>query len=483
MGRPVAPRGRGAVRHAHRRPPGPRPDRRGIRRRRRRLRRGRLEYRPAAPQPSRSGTRWPSSWPPTAWPGPRWPTSRSSKVRAAFYYVRRDRTVRPADLLDEAGLTPSSTGFRSRDRARRMMALSGADNQAWVTSRGQWIGSGHVMIAKTFFITKIIRAHSTNSLRHRKSLRGNAEQTGPAVRLSVRASASAARCGVAGGAGRLVSRSTCSWSARQRRRRCSPRGGRPAWCRGSGRCRRPWPAARRARPARASRRPRPRWPRPRRRARRLRWKFSPVKRGLVLPPVVVGEVVDGADLPGQEARGRAASRRRSRCRARAAPAAPRLLVAGPQRVLGLQRGDRVHGVRAADGVGPGLGQPDVADLALGHQLGQRADGVLDRRVRVHPVLVVEVDVVGAEPPQRSLDRGADVGRAAVEVPRAAAGVRHEAELGRQHHLVAAALDGPADELLVGERAVDLGGVDEGDAQFERPVDGADRLGVVGARAG
>jgi ATP-dependent DNA helicase UvrD/PcrA len=26
------------------------------------------------------------------------------KVRAAFYYVRRDRTVRPADLLDEAGL-------------------------------------------------------------------------------------------------------------------------------------------------------------------------------------------------------------------------------------------------------------------------------------------------------------------------------------------------------------------------------------------
>jgi DNA helicase II / ATP-dependent DNA helicase PcrA len=25
-------------------------------------------------------------------------------VRAAFYYVREDATVRPADLLDEAGL-------------------------------------------------------------------------------------------------------------------------------------------------------------------------------------------------------------------------------------------------------------------------------------------------------------------------------------------------------------------------------------------
>ena len=27
------------------------------------------------------------------------------KVRAAFYYVRHDRTVRPADLLDADGLT------------------------------------------------------------------------------------------------------------------------------------------------------------------------------------------------------------------------------------------------------------------------------------------------------------------------------------------------------------------------------------------
>ena len=27
-----------------------------------------------------------------------------SEVRAAFYYVAHDQTVRPADLLDEAGL-------------------------------------------------------------------------------------------------------------------------------------------------------------------------------------------------------------------------------------------------------------------------------------------------------------------------------------------------------------------------------------------
>ena len=46
---------------------------------------------------------------------------------------------------------------------------------------------------------------------------------------------------------------------------------------------------------------------------------------------------------------------------------------------------------------PRLRQPDVADLALGHQFGDGADGVLDRGVGVDAVLVVQVDVVGAEP--------------------------------------------------------------------------------------
>ena len=64
-------------------------------------------------------------------------------------------------------------------------------------------------------------------------------------------------------------------------------------------------------------------------------------------------------------------------------------------------------------------------------------------------------------------------------PGAVAGaVRDEAELGGDDDVVAAALDGRADDLLAVERAVDLGGVDVGDAEVERAVDGADRLGVV-----
>ena len=59
----------------------------------------------------------------------------------------------------------------------------------------------------------------------------------------------------------------------------------------------------------------------------------------------------------------------------------------------------MHSVGAADRGGASLGQPDVADLARGDELGQGADGVLDGRLRIDAVLVVQIDVVGAQPLQ------------------------------------------------------------------------------------
>ena len=62
--------------------------------------------RPAArPPPTPNVTPFPSSSPPTAWPGRRSTGVPVSQVRAAFHYVADEVTVRPADLLDEAGLT------------------------------------------------------------------------------------------------------------------------------------------------------------------------------------------------------------------------------------------------------------------------------------------------------------------------------------------------------------------------------------------
>ena len=54
----------------------------------------------------------------------------------------------------------------------------------------------------------------------------------------------------------------------------------------------------------------------------------------------------------------------------------------------------------------------------------------------------------------------------------------ETELGGDDDLVTAALHGLADHLLAVERAVDLSGVDVGDAEVEGAVDRADGLGVI-----
>ncbi len=163
-----------------------------------------------------------------------------------------------------------------------------------------------------------------------------------------------------------------------------------------------------------------------------------------LAPIVVGELLGGADLAGQET----VTERRVGNEADAQLTQQRqqfgLRVAGPQGVLRLHGGDWVNGVRAANRSGASLRQTNVSDLALGDQLGQGACGVLDRGLRIDPMLVVQVDVVGAEPLQRALDRGANVRRAAVEHPGTSIEVRDDAEFRRQHYFVAAARDRSAD---------------------------------------
>ena len=126
-----------------------------------------------------------------------------------------------------------------------------------------------------------------------------------------------------------------------------------------------------------------------------------------------------------------------------------LRIPGPQRVLRLHSRDGVNGMGAADRGRGSLGQPNVSNLALDNQIGQRAYGVLDGCLRIDAVLVVQVDTVCTKPLQRSLDRNANVRRAAVENAGAATGMRDQPKFRSQDDLVAAALDGSADQVLVG----------------------------------
>ena len=99
-----------------------------------------------------------------------------------------------------------------------------------------------------------------------------------------------------------------------------------------------------------------------------------------------------------------------------------------QRVLALHGRERVHRVRPADRRRGRLGQPDVPGLARGHDLRERADGLLDRHLRVHPVQVVQVDVVPAQPRQARIDRAAHVLRPPVHL----AALDDEPDFGGEH---------------------------------------------------
>jgi hypothetical protein len=123
-----------------------------------------------------------------------------------------------------------------------------------------------------------------------------------------------------------------------------------------------------------------------------------------------------------------------------------------------------------------VGRADRAHRPLLDELVQSLERVGERRDAVRAVVLVEVDPVGLEAAERRLDRLADVG------PRAAGGLAVAevvAELRRQHDLVAPAGEGAADDLLAAAAvAVDVGGVEEGDAGVDRRVDHRARLRLV-----
>ena len=149
-----------------------------------------------------------------------------------------------------------------------------------------------------------------------------------------------------------------------------------------------------------------------------------------------------------------------------------------ERVFGLDGGDRLNRVRAANGLRARLREAEVQDLSGLDQILDRAGHVLDRHGEIDPVLVVEIDAVGLETLQRFLDDLPDTLRSAVQPVRA---VDLEAELGGDGDLVADRREGLADQFLVDVGAVDFRGVEERDASLVGVANHTDALGPVHAR--
>ena len=154
-------------------------------------------------------------------------------------------------------------------------------------------------------------------------------------------------------------------------------------------------------------------------------------------------------------------------------------VALPEGVLGLESGDGVDFVGAADGGRGGFGEAEVLHLSRVDELRHGSDGVFDGSVGIDAVLVVEVDVIDAETLQGGVAGLLDVLRFAGDGPEA--GIIFLAdvgELGREEDLVTARFDGAADELLVVTDTVHVGGVEEVAAEVECAEDGGGGFSIV-----
>src|SRR4030095_12634074 len=100
-----------------------------------------------------------------------------------------------------------------------------------------------------------------------------------------------------------------------------------------------------------------------------------------------------------------------------------------------------------------LREPEEADLAGLDQPGHGTDRLLDRRLGIDAVLIVEGDHVGTEARQAGVARLPDVARAPVH-PIAAAVVRaHRAELGGEHDRAPVRSERSTEEFLVVAGAV------------------------------
>src|SRR5438552_3066670 len=137
----------------------------------------------------------------------------------------------------------------------------------------------------------------------------------------------------------------------------------------------------------------------------------------------------------------------------------------------------MHGVRATNRLFAGLGETEEAHLPLAHELGHRADDVLDRHGAIHTMLIEQIDVVRLQAPQRTLHCLTNVRRPAIETDVRAV-LELEAELGRDYHGIPLSFQRAAYQLLVRIRSVRLGGVEERHAKLDRAMDGGDGLLLV-----
>src|SRR5579884_2097754 len=116
--------------------------------------------------------------------------------------------------------------------------------------------------------------------------------------------------------------------------------------------------------------------------------------------------------------------------------------------------------RAPNRLDTDFAEADPANVAIPHQLADRADRVFDRHVAVESRRTVDVDVIDAEPLEGIREKVLHGSRSRVVSNEGARRVSHAAELDAEHDIVAPPLrERVTDEQLVVPLTVKVPGVE------------------------
>ena len=154
----------------------------------------------------------------------------------------------------------------------------------------------------------------------------------------------------------------------------------------------------------------------------------------------------------------------------------------------MESGYLLNGMCATNGLHSCFGEAEVFHLACLNQFLYRSGYIFNRHVRVHTVLVEEIDHINLKPLQRAFYRLLDVLRMAVQGHWSLLSLRVEflleveTELGGDHHLIAQRSQRFSNKFLVHERTIDLCCIKERHALLNGRPQKRDHLLLISCRA-
>ena len=128
--------------------------------------------------------------------------------------------------------------------------------------------------------------------------------------------------------------------------------------------------------------------------------------------------------------------------------------------------------------GPASDRPEVPNLSLAHEIRHRADRVFDGRLGIDAVLVIEIDRLDPKPLQARLAGLANIRRRAVDPQGRPSGARTLPNLVAMTTASRRSRMARPTSSSLRPDTVHVGSVEEGDPEFDRAMQGGDRLSFV-----